>query len=40
MDTDSFFIKIKAKDVYEDLTHQIMKLIDHYLYEKTRKRLD
>ena len=39
MDTNSFIINIKTKNVYEtlqmmlkkDLTHQIMKSIDHYL---------
>ena len=43
-DTDSFIINIKTEDVYEhivndvekDLIHQIMKLIDHSLQEKTK----
>ena len=43
MDTDSFIIHTKTKDVYEniendvekDLIHQIMKLEDHCLKKKT-----
>ena len=46
MDTDSFIINIKIEDLYEDiaqmmlkkdLIHQIMKLIDYFLQERTKK---
>ena len=48
MNTDSFIINIKTGDVYEyiandvekDLIHQVMKLIDHCIQEKTKKLLD
>ena len=45
IDTDSFIINIKTEDFYEDianllqkdLIHQIMKSMDHYLKEITKK---
>ena len=44
IDTDSFIIKISMKILQiilrNDLIHQIMNAIDHYLQEKTKKLLD
>ena len=45
MDTDSFIVCIKTGDFYKilqiklkkDLTHQIMKLIDHYQKERIKR---
>ena len=45
MDTDSFIMHIKTEDFYKDiandveknLIHQIMKVIDHYLWERIKK---
>ena len=43
MDTDSFIMNIKTEDFYKDIANdvemilQIMKLIDHYLLERTKK---
>ena len=41
IDTDSFIVSIKTEDVYKDIaidvTHQAMKLKDHYQQEKNKK---
>ena len=43
MDTDSFIMNIKTEEFYKDIANdvemilQIMKLIDHYLLERTKK---
>ena len=47
MDPDSFIISIKTNDISmkillmmlkKDLIHQILKLIDHYLQERIKKK--
>ena len=45
MDTDSFIMHIKTEDFYKDIANmlkkdlirQIMKSMDHYLYERIKK---